>query len=1127
MEQNGTQSHRSAGQRNGRTQTAVHSRTPGTSGRTPGTPGRSRTPGTPGASRTPSSGGRTPATPGTPSASRDRRNGRVSLASMGSSSSSGEKDKLGVQCSSSTAVTPGRSMSSAPPSAVVTPHTGADPINQNNIKTSQTADSEETIVKTAAAKSMWTAIYDYDAQGEDELRLVKGDMIEVLSKDYKISGDEGWWTGKCNGKVGVFPCNFVAPSDLDFSNLTSEELKRFYPPHISWTELKVEEVIGAGGFGKVFRGYYRGHEVAVKAARRDPDEVADETKEKVLQEGKLFWLLKHKNIVGLLGVCLEEPNLCLVMEYARGGALNRMLGGRKIRPDVLIDWAIQIARGMNYLHTGAPISLVHRDLKSSNILIAERVEKDDELLFKTLKITDFGLAREVNHTTKISAAGTYAWMAPEVIKTSTFSKGSDVWSYGIVLWELLTGETPYKGINDMAIAYGVAMNKLNLHIPTTCPEDWRCLMEDCWRFDCHERPSFQSIITRLDEVAHSNLANIPDESFHLMQDDWRLEISDRMQEIRVKENELHNLEVNLVETQREQKMHEERLKQREAELAERELTLLQRELNIMIVQQQQQPHTTTPTPKKRKGKFRKRLLKKEPSSSSSSMISAPSVPADGVKGKTWGPSTGSHTKQRPNIVDSQNRWKANSAPSLEKSPRNLATLPTVGSVPEDDNTALSELPSVPAPSGPGPVPYPTLYAGTGPGHERPKMGAIEVLLYNMASMLASVAAGYDVRLSNVSPIHPKLHPNRSDDDDRRFWYEPQRNSTAALYPHNTYHGQTPHHRTPLPNDIKPLRFTDSPQHIPHTNSRNSRRPSPSSNDSDVTVHPPPPVATGPGLDRPLYVPPPDYNDSPGPYTMVRTARFYQDQLDSDREPTFHYSDRHNYKDSPRRVPDSQTAGYSNPSYDSQRGPGRVTFSHRRTPSGSSNTFQYDMERSGPSSSEYSERPPPLAPRRLSRQGSSNNEFERPQTLEIPLTPRTPLRSSLKKSNYNYQGPNMAGRTSPWAGWGSGGGTPTNENSSSEEVCYPLSKTDSGFVSSSRLVRFSPRGDKYTDWSPTGEIGGSNREIGRDNREFVVDRRQNRHGSYSADSPNRRTHHPYADFITENDLKKDFDFYNNQ
>ena len=74
---------------------------------------------------------------------------------------------------------------------------------------------------------------------------------------------------------------------------------------------------------------------------------------------------------------MEEPNLSLVMEYARGGALNRALGcGRKIRPDVLIDWAIQMARGMEYLHRGAPISLVHRDLKSSNVLILEHIEKE-------------------------------------------------------------------------------------------------------------------------------------------------------------------------------------------------------------------------------------------------------------------------------------------------------------------------------------------------------------------------------------------------------------------------------------------------------------------------------------------------------------------------------------------------------------------------------------------------------------------------------------------------------------------------------------------------------------------------------------------------------------------------------
>lgn len=110
------------------------------------------------------------------------------------------------------------------------------------------------------------------------------------------------------------------------------------------------------------------------------------------------------------------------------------------------------------------------------VLLKEAMENDD-LQFKTLKITDFGLAREVYKTTRMSQAGTYAWMAPEVIKNSTFSKASDVWSYGVLLWELLTGETPYKGIDTLAVAYGVAVNKLTLPIPSTCPTPWRALME--------------------------------------------------------------------------------------------------------------------------------------------------------------------------------------------------------------------------------------------------------------------------------------------------------------------------------------------------------------------------------------------------------------------------------------------------------------------------------------------------------------------------------------------------------------------------------------------------------------------------------------------------------------------------
>lgn len=210
--------------------------------------------------------------------------------------------------------------------------------------------------------TLLTALYDYKAQGEDELSLHRGETVEVLTKDVKVSGDEGWWTGKIGDKVGIFPANFVGDANDDLSSVIGD----IQPTVISFSELELEEVIGVGGFGKVYRGIWKNEEVAVKAAKQDRDEEIEDTLENVRQEAKLFWLLKHENIVSLKGVCLEPPNLCLVMEYAKGGSLNRVLAGRKIRPDVLVFWAIQIARGMHYLHNEARVPLIHRDLKSSN-----------------------------------------------------------------------------------------------------------------------------------------------------------------------------------------------------------------------------------------------------------------------------------------------------------------------------------------------------------------------------------------------------------------------------------------------------------------------------------------------------------------------------------------------------------------------------------------------------------------------------------------------------------------------------------------------------------------------------------------------------------------------------------------
>ncbi|XP_061684088.1 mitogen-activated protein kinase kinase kinase 10 [Syngnathoides biaculeatus] len=450
----------------------------------------------------------------------------------------------------------------------------------------------------------WTAVFDYEATADEELTLRRGDLLEVLSKDSKVSGDEGWWTGKIQDKVGIFPSNYVTKGDApNYQQLTVDVGE--CPLEVDFAELFLEEVIGAGGFGKVYKGVWQGEEVAVKAARQDPDEDISVTAESVRQEARLFWMLRHPNIIALRGVCLREPNLCLVMEYARGGALNRALAGKKVPPRVLVNWAVQIATGMDYLHNQAFVPIIHRDLKSSNILILEPVERDD-LSGKTLKITDFGLAREWHQTTKMSAAGTYAWMAPEVIKLSLFSKSSDVWSFGVLLWELLTGEVPYREIDALAVAYGVAMNKLTLPVPSTCPEPFALLLSECWSPNPHSRPSFTFIHRRLLSIEQSAMFQMPLESFHSLQEDWRLEIQQMFDELRAKEKELRSWEEALARAAEEQREQEEQLRRREQELAEREIDIVERELNIIIHQMYQEK----PSVKKRKGHFKKsRLLK--------------------------------------------------------------------------------------------------------------------------------------------------------------------------------------------------------------------------------------------------------------------------------------------------------------------------------------------------------------------------------------------------------------------------------------------------------------------------------------------------------------------------------------
>ena len=229
----------------------------------------------------------------------------------------------------------------------------------------------------------WIAVYDYDATADDELSLNFGHPVEVLSTDFAVSGDTGWWVGRRGSKIGVFPRNYIAElteelakflqSKASHSGLNPEVGSGFSSNtlfcdlrQINIDQLSFGEFIGAGGFGKVYRGYFEDQEVAIKAAKLNSNDDISEVKSNVIAEARNFSLLNHKNIISLIGVNLQEPNLCIVLEYAEGGPLNRCLAGRQLPPSILVNWAQQIAEGMHYLHVKAPIHLVHRDLKSSN-----------------------------------------------------------------------------------------------------------------------------------------------------------------------------------------------------------------------------------------------------------------------------------------------------------------------------------------------------------------------------------------------------------------------------------------------------------------------------------------------------------------------------------------------------------------------------------------------------------------------------------------------------------------------------------------------------------------------------------------------------------------------------------------
>eukprot|EP01133_Synstelium_polycarpum_P010264 gene10264-11971_t len=247
---------------------------------------------------------------------------------------------------------------------------------------------------------------------------------------------------------------------------------------INYSDIKIDKEIGKGHFSKVLRGIWKQKEVAVKKLNLIKDKGKEEMMNEFKAEVELLGSLQHPNLVNCYGYCLSP--MCIVMEYLPTGNLFDLIHSRENKLDttLILQFAYDIARGMQHLHSR---NIIHRDLKSSNLLLDKHFN---------VKIADLGIARETSFTQTMTTIGTVAWTAPEILRHESYNHKADVYSYGIVIWELLTGQEPYEGIPPMNAGILVASKELRPELPENCDPNWKKLVVWCWAEDPNKRPSF-------------------------------------------------------------------------------------------------------------------------------------------------------------------------------------------------------------------------------------------------------------------------------------------------------------------------------------------------------------------------------------------------------------------------------------------------------------------------------------------------------------------------------------------------------------------------------------------------------------------------------------------------------------
>jgi len=250
------------------------------------------------------------------------------------------------------------------------------------------------------------------------------------------------------------------------------------------TDIVMKHKLGGGQYGDVYEAIWKRYNItiAVKTLREDTMKLSD-----FLEEAAIMKEMKHPNLVQLLGVCTREPPFYIVTEFmSRGNLLDylRAANRNEINEVVLMYVATQIASGMSYLELK---NFIHRDLAARNCLVGDN---------HVVKVADFGLARLIREDTYTAQPGAkfpIKWTAPEGLAYNRFTTKSDVWAFGILLWEIATyGMSPYPGV-ELTDVYQLLESGYRMECPPGCPARVYSLMRECWQWDPTKRPSFRQM----------------------------------------------------------------------------------------------------------------------------------------------------------------------------------------------------------------------------------------------------------------------------------------------------------------------------------------------------------------------------------------------------------------------------------------------------------------------------------------------------------------------------------------------------------------------------------------------------------------------------------------------------------